>query len=77
MADALTDSLRRLVKPKYNEALSLEQNPNLLDYINSFEFAGLIADLEASPDVELPLDQVDVASIAHIDRLIDFICKNC
>lgn len=76
VADALTDSLRRLMKPKFNDVLSIEQNPNLLDYIDSFEFAELIADLEASLDVELPLDQVDIASIAHIDRLIVFICKN-
>lgn len=76
VAEALTDSLRRLMKPKFNEALSLEENPNLLDYINAFEFDELIADLEASLDVELPLDQVDIASIAHIDRLIVFICKN-
>ncbi len=77
VADALNDSLRRLMKPTCNEALAHEENPNLLDYIDSSEFAELITDLEASLDVELPMDQVDVASIAHIDRLIGFICKNC
>ncbi len=77
VADALNDSLRRLMKPACNQALSREENPNLLDHIDSFEFAELLADLEASLDVELPMDQVDVASIAHIDRLIRFICENC
>ncbi|MEM8948642.1 MAG: hypothetical protein AAGA21_06060 [Pseudomonadota bacterium] len=76
VADALNDSLRRLLKPKNSEALFLEENPDLLDYFDSHEFGELISDLEASLDVELPIDQVDYASIARLDRLIDFICQN-
>ena len=76
VVDALSDSLCRLMKPTVDQALSLEDNPNLLDHIDGFEFGELIADLGASLDVELPLDQIDYTSIAHIDRLIDFICKH-
>lgn len=73
--DALKQSLGRMAKAEGGDSsISLDQN--LLDLVDADEFADLIEELETSLDVALPLDQVDVASIAHIDRLIAFICRH-
>lgn len=74
--NALMDSLARLQKAKSVEDLSADPTFNLLELVDSFGFAELILDLEKSLDVELPLDQVDLASIVHADRLISFICEH-
>lgn len=70
--DAVKDCLRRFVKPD----VAIQVEDDLLEIVDSFEFVRLVLDLEASLDVELPLDQIDLASIAKIDRLIDFIRSN-
>ncbi|MEM7043313.1 MAG: hypothetical protein AAF543_10935 [Pseudomonadota bacterium] len=75
VAEALDDSLRRLIKPASGGGLGFDQGTYLLDVMNPFTFAQLIADLEASLDVALPMDQIDAESIARIDRLIAFICR--
>ena len=74
--DALKQSLGHRLKPGDMEdpAVFLEQN--LLDIVDSTDLARLIRDLEMSLDVVLPVDEVDLESIAHMDRLIAFICRH-
>lgn len=74
--DALQDSLARLRRANTDSKQLLKTNQNLLELVDSFGFAELMLDLETSLGVELPLDQVDLASIVQIDRLIGFVCKH-
>lgn len=73
---ALRKSLHDLMPSEFNESRPIDLDQNLLDRIDSFEFEQLILNLEASLEVDLPLDQIDLRSIAHIDRLIAFICTH-
>ena len=56
--------------------MSIEPEQNLLEVVDSFGFAELILEMEAELQVELPLDQVDLASIVHVDNLVSFVCQN-
>lgn len=73
--DALKRSLGRMAKAEDGDP-PISPDQNLLDLVDADEFAVLIEELETSLNVVLPLDQVDMTSIAHIDRLIAFICRH-
>ena len=74
--DAISDCVRRFVRTRADDEPSVEIDDDLLELLDSFEVVRLVLDLEASLDVELPLDQIDLASIAKIDRLIEFIHRH-
>ena len=74
--DAIRDCLRRFVKTNGDEGPAIQLEDDLLEIVDSFEFVRLVLDLEASLEVQLPLDQIDLASIAKIDRLIEFIYQH-
>ena len=76
VAEALKAGICRHVPQGHKGRLSIEPTQNLLELVDSFGFADLVMELETELDVELPLDQVDLASIVHADRLINFICQN-
>ncbi|MGI9417953.1 MAG: hypothetical protein ACR2RA_08965 [Geminicoccaceae bacterium] len=74
--EALRAVLNRRIPDDRKERLSIEPEQNLLEVVDSFGFAELILEMEAELQVELPLDQVDLASIVHVDSLVSFVCQN-
>lgn len=76
VADALLGSLSRRVAPERWDRIVIEPEQNLLELVDSFGFAELILELEAELDVELPLTEVDLGSIVHVNKLISFVCNN-
>lgn len=76
VAIALRESLSRHLPPESRDQFSIGPDQNLLELVDSFGFAELILELEAELDIELPLNQVDLASIVHVDRLIGFVCSS-
>ena len=74
--EALRESLCRRLPTERHGDLLVEPGQNLLELVDSFGFAELILELESELDVELPLKDVDLASIVHADRLISFVCHN-
>lgn len=76
VTDALRECLCRRMPPERRSGILTEPEQNLLELVDSFGFAELILELESELNVELPLNEVDLGSIVHVDRLISFVCSS-